>query len=172
MRPWRRHILPGLAAGPLLRRVGKESLAVSVASFFVSRVDIMSIPCWRKSARRKARSARQNRHRQRQTRLSALSRNILWGTFAALREKGARCSDRYGAAPAPKNPAYSDVLYVEELIGPDTVNTVPPKTLQAFRDHGHVHHTLQEDIAQAKTDIAQLAKSGDRSRCHHRKAAR
>lgn len=59
-----------------------------------------------------------------------------------------------------KNPAYSDVLYVEELIGPDTVNTVPPKTLAAFREHGRVRETLLENIAQAKTDIAQLENLG------------
>jgi transaldolase len=51
-------------------------------------------------------------------------------------------------------------LYVEELIGPDTVNTLPPKTLAAFRDHGRVRETLQEDIAQAKADIAQLKNLG------------
>jgi transaldolase len=80
--------------------------------------------------------------------------------FAALHEKGARVQRPLWGSTGTKNAAYSDVLYVEELIGPDTVNTLPPKTLAAFRDHGRVRETLQEDIAQAKADIAQLKNLG------------
>ena len=60
------------------------------------------------------------------------------------RAKGARCSACSGPARAPRTRAYSDVLYVEELIGPDTVNTVPPETLAAFRDHGRPRPTLED----------------------------
>ena len=100
-------------------------------------------------------------------------REIFYGEpFAALRSKGARVQRPLWGSTGTKNPAYSDVLYLEELIGPDTVNTVPPKTLAAFRDHGQVRDTLQEDIAQAKTDIALVGKSGNRSQCHYRKTAK
>ena len=88
-------------------------------------------------------------------------REIFYGEpFAALRRKGARVQRPLWGSTGTKNPKYSDVLYVEELIGPDTVNTVPPKTLAAFRDHGRVRDTLQEDIEQAKVQIAQLGNLG------------
>src|SRR5438045_2384871 len=58
--------------------------------------------------------------------------------FAALRSRGARVQRPLWASTGMKNHAYSDVLYIEELIGPDTVNTIPPDTLDAFRDHGRV----------------------------------
>src|SRR5258708_34219194 len=58
--------------------------------------------------------------------------------FVSLRRRGARVQRPLWASTGTKNPAYSDVLYVEELIGPDTVNTVPPDTLSSFRDHGRV----------------------------------
>ena len=54
------------------------------------------------------------------------------------------------ASTSTKNPAYPDILYVQELIGPDTVNTIPPATLDAFRDHGQPRETLTEDVDEAK----------------------
>ncbi len=54
-----------------------------------------------------------------------------------------------------KDPAYSETLYVEALIGPDTVDTIPPKTLDAFRDHGRVAQTLTQDVAEAEHDLAE-----------------
>ena len=70
-----------------------------------------------------------------------------WKKLAA---KGAQTQRVLWASTSTKNPAYSDVMYVEELIGPDTVNTMPPDTLEAFRDHGHPRQSLTEDIARRR----------------------
>jgi len=70
--------------------------------------------------------------------------------FLRLRDKGARVQRPLWASTGTKNPSYSDVLYVETLIGPDTVNTIPPATYTAFKDHGKVELTLEENIDDAK----------------------
>ena len=80
--------------------------------------------------------------------------------WKALEAKGARVQRLLWASTGTKNKAYSDVLYVEELIGPDTVNTVPPATLDAFRDHGKVHDTLEENLPEAAQVLADLADAG------------
>jgi transaldolase len=81
--------------------------------------------------------------------------------FAALRLRGVRVQRVLWASTGTKDAAYSDVRYVEELIGPDTINTVPPSTLQAFREHGRVRGlTLEEGFASAKLIIKQLSTSG------------
>jgi transaldolase len=139
----------------------KEAWPHSVASFFVSRVDVMVDPMLEKigapegvALRGKIAIANAKLAYQR-------FRETFYGEpFAALRRKGARVQRPLWGSTGTKNPTYSDVLYIEELIGPDTVNTVPPKTLAAFRDHGQVRDTLQADIAQAKTDIALLGNLG------------
>jgi transaldolase len=64
------------------------------------------------------------------------------------------------ASTSTKNPAYPDNLYVDELIGPDTVNTLPPATLQSFMDHGRVAETLTRDFAEAQRQVAKLADLG------------
>ncbi len=64
------------------------------------------------------------------------------------------------ASTGAKNPEYPDTLYVDQLIGPDTVNTMPPATLNAFREHGSVAHTLTEEIEEAETQLAQLEDLG------------
>ncbi len=76
------------------------------------------------------------------------------------RARGARIPRLLSASTSTKHPAYRDVLYVEELIGPDTVNTVPPETLEAFIDHGQVRASLPEDIEQAEAALAALARLG------------
>ena len=60
------------------------------------------------------------------------------------------------------------MLYVEELIGPNTVNTVPPATLDAFRDHGKVRDSLEENVDDARHVLDELERSGHLARCHHR----
>jgi transaldolase len=64
------------------------------------------------------------------------------------------------ASTSAKNPAYRDVIYVEELIGPDTVNTMPPATIEAFRDHGEVKRTVDVGYDQAQRDLDALEKAG------------
>jgi transaldolase/glucose-6-phosphate isomerase len=80
-----------------------------------------------------------------------------WKKLAA---KGAQVQRLLWASTGTKNKAYSDVLYIEELIGRDTVNTVPPATLDAFRDHGKPRDSLEENITDAENVLTGLAKSG------------
>jgi len=80
--------------------------------------------------------------------------------FAALKAKGARVQRQLWASTGTKDPNYSDVLYVESLIGPDTVNTVPPATYTAYRDHGKWALTLESDLDGAKNTLAQLKEAG------------
>jgi transaldolase/glucose-6-phosphate isomerase len=80
--------------------------------------------------------------------------------WKALAEKGARPQRLLWASTGTKNKAYSDTLYVDELIGRDTVNTVPPATLDAFRDHGKVAATLSANVDEAKAQLASLARLG------------
>ena len=80
--------------------------------------------------------------------------------WKALAAAGARPQRLLWASTGTKDPAYSDVLYVETLIGPDTVNTIPPKTMDAFRDHGRVAVTLTENVAEAERVLADTARLG------------
>ena len=77
-----------------------------------------------------------------------------------LAEKGAQTQRVLWASTGTKNKAYSDVLYIEELIGKDTVNTIPPATWDAFRDHGKLRASLTEDAEGAKKTLEDLEKSG------------
>ncbi|NOZ27007.1 MAG: bifunctional transaldolase/phosoglucose isomerase [Chloroflexi bacterium] len=80
--------------------------------------------------------------------------------FQALRERGARVQRPLWASTSTKNPQYRDVMYVEELIGPDTVNTMPPATIQAFKDHGVVRLTVTEGVDEAEEILAALGRLG------------
>jgi transaldolase len=80
--------------------------------------------------------------------------------FAALKASGARVQRPLWASTSTKNPAYRDVKYIEELIGPDTVNTIPLVTINAFRDHGVVHPTLEEGLDEAHAVMEWLAEVG------------
>src|SRR3954465_3859954 len=80
--------------------------------------------------------------------------------YKKLAAKGARVQRPLWASTSTKNPNYRDVIYIEELIGPDTVNTMPPATIDAFRDHGRVRASLTEDIPGAQKTMADLAKAG------------
>lgn len=81
-------------------------------------------------------------------------------SFADLRRQGARPQYLLWASTGTKNPAYSDVLYLESLIGPETINTVPDNTLAAFRDHGQARATLEEGVDAAKAHVLALEKLG------------
>lgn len=133
----------------------------SVASFFVSRVDtevdkrletIGGAPA--KALEGKAAVA--NAKMAYQLFLSRFS-GPRWD---ALRNKGARVQRPLWASTSTKNPAYSDVMYVDDLIGPDTVNTMPPKTIDAFRDHGVVARTVDANVDAARADLAALQRVG------------
>ena len=80
--------------------------------------------------------------------------------WKALAARGATVQRPLWASTSTKNPAYRDVMYVEQLIGPDTVNTMPPQTIDAFRDHGVVAQTVDEGVAEARATIDALARFG------------
>jgi len=80
--------------------------------------------------------------------------------WAALEAKGARSQRCLWASTSTKNPAYRDVIYVEELIGPETVNTMPEETIEAFQDHGEVALTLERDVDEAKRVFERVAEAG------------
>jgi transaldolase/glucose-6-phosphate isomerase len=77
-----------------------------------------------------------------------------------LAEHGARVQRPLWASTSTKNPAYRDVVYVEELIGPDSVNTMPPQTIEAFNAHGYVRRSVDEDVAAAREALAALTCHG------------
>jgi transaldolase len=76
--------------------------------------------------------------------------------WKALATQGATVQRPLWASTSTKNPAYRDVMYVEELIGPDTVNTMPPQTIDAFRDHGTVKRTVDVNVDEAQGAIDAL----------------
>ena len=85
---------------------------------------------------------------------------IAGSRWKALVAKGAQSQRLLWASTSTKNPSYRDVIYVEELIGPDTVNTIPPATMDAFRDHGNVGRTIDHDLPGADKTMSDLEKSG------------
>jgi transaldolase / glucose-6-phosphate isomerase len=80
--------------------------------------------------------------------------------WQALAAKGAQTQRVLWASTSTKNPNYRDVIYIEELIGPDTVNTMPPATIDAFRDHGRLRNALMEDVPGAQKAMDDLARAG------------
>jgi len=133
----------------------------SVASFFVSRVDSMVDPMLSSSPDPAAASLAGRVAIANSKLAYARFRQIFGGAeFDRFRERGCRPQRVLWASTSTKNPAYRDVLYVEELIGPETVNTMPPATLKAFRDHGEVRPSLTQGLAQARQDLESLDEVG------------
>jgi transaldolase/transaldolase/glucose-6-phosphate isomerase len=134
---------------------------VSVASFFVSRVDTKVDKALEAIGTEEALSLRGKAAIANAKRGYALYQKILAGpAFQAQAKRGARPQHLLWGSTSTKNPAYRDVLYIEELIGPDTVNTIPPATVNAFRDHGRVRTTLTEGLAEAEKTLRRLAELG------------
>ncbi|MGB5181163.1 MAG: bifunctional transaldolase/phosoglucose isomerase [Xanthobacteraceae bacterium] len=159
--------LSGLEA--LAAKGGEISRIASVASFFVSRIDTEVDKLLDEKIARandpdeKARLAtlkgkiaiaNAKLAYQRYLRLFAGER---WHALAA---NGAKPQRLLWASTGTKNKAYSDVLYVEELIGPNTINTMPLATIEAFRDHGKLRDTLQADVAEAQRVLGELDRAG------------
>jgi transaldolase / glucose-6-phosphate isomerase len=141
----------------------------SVASFFVSRIDTLvdsKIDEQLKSARDAAAKALLESLRGKiaiaNARLTYKKYQELFGgaRWKALAAKGAQTQRLLWASTSTKNPKYRDVLYVEELIGADTVDTIPPATFDAFRDHGKLRPSLTENVAGAAKTMADLGKAG------------
>jgi len=153
----------------LAARGGDVSRIASVASFFISRIDssvdalIAARLKTAKDDREKAdlrgllgKVAVANGKQTYQTYLKIFGSDG-WKKLAA---KGAQTQRVLWASTSTKNPNYSDVMYVEELIGPDTVNTIPPATFDAFRDHGHPQASLAADVGAADHTMSTLARLG------------
>ncbi len=153
----------------LVARGGDPSAIASVASFFVSRIDTAV-------DKRLAERLRGSNDEETRRLLEGLRGKVAIANaklayrrykrlfsgprWAALEAKGARRQRLLWASTGTKNPAYSDVLYVEELIGPDTINTLPPATMDAFRDHGRVRPSLEADLGEAERVMAALERAG------------
>jgi transaldolase len=129
----------------------------SVASFFVSRLDNLLDPLL------------EEKRPELQGKLAIANAKVAYRRyrelyqserFATLARAGARPQRLLWASTSTKNPVYRDVLYIEELIGPGTVNTVPPATYEAFRDHGVVEATLERDVDTAEARLASLSELG------------
>ena len=128
----------------------------SVASFFVSRVDTKADASLPEGSRLRGRVAIAN------ARLAyGLFQRIFSGPrWEALASAGARVQRPLWASTGTKDPAYSDVLYVEELVAPHTVNTMPEATLEAFLDHGKVRPAIQEGLTDAAAVISEARVAG------------
>jgi transaldolase/glucose-6-phosphate isomerase len=148
---------------------GDVSRMASVASFFISRID-SAVDALLNTKLKSTTDAAEKTQLQSDLGKVAIANGKLtyqkylqiFGTdrWKKLAAKGAQTQRVLWASTSTKNPAYSDVMYVEELIGPDTVNTIPPNTFDAFRDHGHPRQSLTEDIPAARQTMANLAKAG------------
>lgn len=153
----------------LAKNGGDLSKIASVASFFVSRIDT-SVD---KQLNEKLRTATKPDERAMlQSLLGKVAianakmayaryQEIFSGPrWEALAKKGARVQRLLWASTSTKNPNYRDVMYVEELIGQDTVDTIPPATLDAFREHGKVRASLTDDVEAARKTMKTLAQAG------------
>jgi transaldolase len=143
----------------LVENGGDPGPVASVASFFVSRVDT--------EADRRLDEA--GAPKELQGKLAIANAKLAYQRYQelhsgerweALKAKGARAQRCLWASTSTKNPDYRDVMYVEELIGPETVDTMPEETIRAFQDHGNVALTLDREIDEAKRVFEQVAEAG------------
>ena len=151
------------AAGQDISRVA------SVASFFVSRIDTVIDKQLDEKAKTAGSPEEAGRLRALQGKAAIANAKQTYRKFQqifsgprweALAAKGAQVQRVLWASTGTKNPKYPDTLYLDSLIGPDTVNTVPPATLDAFRDHGTAAVTLTQGVAEADATMEALAKAG------------
>jgi transaldolase / glucose-6-phosphate isomerase len=152
------------------RALKKEDIShsASVASFFVSRIDTLvdsKVEEKLKSATSDAKallSSIEGKIAIANAKLTYKKYQELFSgpRWNALAAKGAQTQRLLWASTSTKNPKYRDVLYVEELIGPDTVDTIPPATFDAFRDHGKLRQSLTEDVPSAAKTMENLEKAG------------
>ncbi len=153
----------------LSKRGGNLKKMAGVASFFISRIDTLvdsmiddklktvtdaQQQALLKNLKGKVAIANGKLTYQRYQRIFSGPR------WQVLAQQGAQTQRVLWASTSTKNPAYRDVMYVEELIGPDTVNTMPPATIDAFRDHGRLRNSLTEDVAGAQNVMDNLARTG------------
>lgn len=153
----------------LAARGADVSRSASVASFFVSRIDTLIDSLLDARARNANTGAERAFSLGLQGKAAIANAKLTYQRYKeifsgprwqALSTRGAQTQRVLWASTSTKNPAYSDVLYVEELIGPDTVNTIPPATYDAFRDHGRPRASLEEAPDAARQTMQDLARAG------------
>ena len=138
-------------------KAGKDISTIhSVASFFVSRVDSEVDKRLGHNDALKGKAAIANA----KLAYALFQKETSTPRWKALAAKGASVQRPLWASTSTKNPAYRDVMYVEDLIGPDTVNTMPPATIDAFRDHGKTARTVDMDVDKARNDLAAIENAG------------
>ena len=150
-------------------RGGDLSRIGSVASFFVSRIDALIDGKIGETLKNPPATADQGLLHSLQGKVAIANAKLTYQLYKKifsgprwqkLADPGAQTQRVLWASTGTKNPAYSDILYVEELIGPDTVDTVPPATFDAFRDHGTPRASLEEDLDEAHKTMLDLDRSG------------
>src|ERR1700731_3528517 len=148
---------------------GDPSHVASVASFFVSRIDSAVDKLLDEKIAKANDPTEKERLAALKGKVAIANAKVAYQEYKQLftgprwdklKAKGARPQRLLWASTGTKNKDYSDVLYVEELIGPETINTMPPATLEAFRDHGKLRDSLEENIEDARRVLAELEKSG------------
>jgi transaldolase len=141
----------------------------SVASFFVSRVDVLIDPILDKQAAAETDPTRRAKIQGLRGKAAIANARLAYQSFKRifgdsrytdLVSHGARVQRPLWASTSVKDPAYPDLLYAEALIGPNTVDTMPRETLEAFRDHGNVADTIESDLDGARAALAGLAEIG------------
>ena len=165
-----REVAEAYVAGLEKRRAAGASIesVASVASFFVSRIDaLVDSMLDGLAAREDAENARHARALRGNVAIACakeayqIFREIFGSPrFQKLAQSGARAQRLLWASTGTKDPTYSDVKYVDGLIGPDTVNTMPLETLEAFRDHGSPRLTLEDDLDGARKTLSMLRELG------------
>jgi transaldolase/glucose-6-phosphate isomerase len=153
----------------LAKRGGDLSRVASVASFFVSRIDSLIDAQLADRIKAAKTPAEQAVLRGLQGKVAIANAKLTYQRYkeifsgprwVALASRGAQTQRVLWASTSTKNPAYRDVMYVEELIGPDTVDTIPPATYDAFRDHGKPRASLEDDLEAAHETMQTLARVG------------
>src|SRR5215467_1712211 len=151
------------------KKGGDPHKVASVASFFVSRIDTLVDDELDKKIAAAVDPAEKARLQGLKGKVAIANAKLAYELskkiyaderWQRLAQKGAQTQRLLWASTGTKNKAYSDVLYVEELIGADTVNTIPPATMDAFRDHGRLRPSLEEDVAGAKAVMGALPPLG------------
>jgi transaldolase / glucose-6-phosphate isomerase len=153
----------------LAERGGNLKKMAGVASFFISRIDTMVDSMIDEKLKSNSDTAQQALLKSLKGKVAIANGKLAYQIYErifsaprwhALASKGAQTQRVLWASTSTKNPAYRDVMYVEELIGSDTVNTMPPATVDAFRDHGKLRPSLTENVAGAQKTMDDLAKAG------------
>jgi transaldolase / glucose-6-phosphate isomerase len=148
---------------------GDPSHVSSVASFFISRIDSMVDTIVKARLKSSTDPKEQALLRSLPGKVAIANGKLTYQRYkeifsgadwSALAKKGAQTQRVLWASTSTKDPSYSDVLYVEELIGPDTVNTMPPQTLEAFRDHGTPKASLEAGLDAARDTVNALEQAG------------